>query len=89
MALLTEQLLSFPWYREHLTHIHPRIELPGEEIQLPAEGSGCVSTLFVAVIDHNWHRFPVYLTDPDDGIRACYRLFHEVPVYRVVGYRES
>ena len=89
VALLDGHLLYNEWYRRHLPHIHPRVDLPENVFRLFGGGAECVPSLLVTTIDVNWQHRPTYLTDPDAEIRACYTLSQEGSVYRVVGYRES
>jgi hypothetical protein len=89
VALLDGQQLYHAWYRQSLSWIHPDVELPERVIAVAGEGSTCVPSRLVAAIQLNWERRPTYLTDPEDEIRACFRLAEEGPVYRVIGYREG
>jgi hypothetical protein len=89
LALLDGHLLYHDWYRRHLPWIHPHIDLPPQAFRLEDGDTECVSSLLVSAIDLNWQRYPTYLTDPDDEIRACYTLAKAGSVYRVIGYREG
>jgi hypothetical protein len=89
VALLDEQLLYHDWYRQHLPRIHSRIALPDRTVFLSGGTTMCPTSLLVAAIEANRARFPVYLTDPDAELRACYALSQEGDVYRVTGRRDG